>query len=306
MKLWTKIALIAVAVTAALGLVGVGTGLAMGANFRDLNEMGIYVTPHQKEVVNDAEDYVENVLEEYIEKDVEERVENNRHHNTVTAQSQHETESLHNDDLHSHSSSLQDINRLEIDVQNAEITIFAVEEADSIDYFSNIRNDISKRDGSTLKIADQGALNSKIELEIFIPIGVLKEIEIDAAAGTVTADKIAADAVSLEIDAASVRIDELIVKREAELQINVGEMIIGYYDGPRLDVECDMGSIKVVCEGNKNDYNYNLECGVGEIWINEEIYSGIGEDTRVNNGGERSIQAECGMGEILLEFPNSL
>ena len=175
-----------------------------------------------------------------------------------------------------------------------------------INYFSNIRNDISKWDGSTLKIVDHGALGCKIELEVFIPIGVLKEIEIDAAAGTIVADRIVADAVSLEVDAASVRIDELVVEKEAELQMNAGEMIIGYYDGPRLDVECDMGSILVVCEGNQNDYNYELECGMGVIVFGEESYSGLGEKIHVNNGSKKLIQAECGMGEILLEFPNSL
>ncbi len=295
MKLWTKIALIAVAVTASLGFIGVGIGLAMGANFRDLNEMGIYMTPHQQVRVTGI-----------ITDNSGERVKNRAEKDIITGYEHQLIENLHNDDLHSHSCSLQDIERLEIKAKKAEITIYAVEEAVNINYFSNIRNDISKRDGSTLKIVDHGTLDTKIELEVFIPVGVLKEIEIDVAAGTVIADKIVADNVSMEIDAAYVRIDELIVENEAELQISAGEMVVGYYDGSGLDAECDMGSIMVVCEGNSNDYNYNLECGMGEIKVDEDRYSGMGESIKVNNGGEKSIKAECGMGEILLEFPNSL
>ena len=152
----------------------------MGAKFDDLNGMGIYLTPYQQvRVTGVITSDVEDKLENYIENNIEEKFENNGHQNGVIDQNHHAAEHLHNEDLHSHSYSLQDIDRLEIDVQNAEITIFAVEEADSINYFSNIRNDISKWDGSTLKIVDHGALGSKIELEVFIPIGVLKEIEID-------------------------------------------------------------------------------------------------------------------------------
>lgn len=295
MKLWTKIVLIAAAVTAALGMVGIVVGFAMGADVSDLNKMGIYLTPHQQVQVKKV-----------ITDNTEESMKNNTKNDDMAGDNHHTAEVIHNDDLYSYSCSLQDIERLKIEVKNAEITIFGVEEAVSINYFSNRGNEISKKDGSTLRIEDHGIMNEKIELEIFIPIGVLKEIEIDAAAGTVTADKVVADRVSLEIDAASVRIDELIVENEAELQINAGEIVIGYYDGTKLDAECDMGSIMIVCEGNRNDYNYDLECGMGEIRIDEDIYSEMRENIRVNNGGKKSIQAECGVGEILLEFPNSL
>lgn len=307
MKLFTKISLIVAAIAAGLGILGVFVGLTMGANFNDLSEMGIYVTPHREVVVNGViVNELEEDIEEYIENKVEGRTENSMHHNSVTEHGHHTIENLHNENLHSHSCSLQDIENLKIDVQNAEIKIFAVEEAVNFNYFSNTSNDISKKDGSTLKLVDNNTMGDKVELELFIPIGILKEIEIDAAAGAIVADKIVADNISIEIKTASVQVDELIVTEEAELQMNAGEMIIGYFDGPKLDLECDMGAIMVVCSGNEKDYNYNLECNMGNVQINQETYSGVGENIRVNNGGEKSIKAECAMGEIRLEFPNNL
>ena len=160
--------------------------------------------------------------------------------------------------------------------------------------------------GTTLKLGDNTSSTEKIELEIYIPVGVLKEIEIEVVNGTIFAEKMVADNVIIEIDNASVQIDELVVEDKAELQINAGQMIIGYYSGAKLETECGMGSIMVVCEGNQNDYNYDLECGMGQIQINEENYSGIGKDLKLHNEGHKSIKAECGMGEIKLEFPNSL
>ena len=221
-------------------------------------------------------------------------------------QGYHRTEFLHNEELYNYICSMQDIERLKIDVQNAEITIFAVEDAASLYYFSSVEKDISKVSGSTLKLEDNSSIQEKIELELYIPVGVLKELEIEAVNGTISAEKIVADNVTIEIDNASVQIDELIVEDKAELQINAGQMIIGYYEGTNLETECAMGSIMVVCEGSRSDYNFDLECGMGKIQIDEDSYSGIGEDIHMNHGSKKSMKAECAMGEIILEFPNSL
>ena len=212
----------------------------------------------------------------------------------------------HNVKLHNHTDNFRGIKRLEVEVQNAQITIFATENTEEFSYHSNRANAIAKVDGSTLKLEDRSSLKDKLELEIYIPVGMLKEIEIEAINGTVFAEKIVADNVAIEIDNASVQIDELIVMEKAELQINAGQMVIGYYEGTNLETECAMGSIMVVCEGNQSDYNYDLECGMGNIRIGENSYSGIGRELWVENESIKTIKAECAMGEIILEFPNSL
>ena len=218
----------------------------------------------------------------------------------------HHKERHHNEKLHNYTCEFDDIKRLEVDVQNAEITIFAVESEKEFTYYSNRKNTIAKVEGSTLKLEDKSNIRDKIELELYIPIGVLKEIEIEAVNGTISADRIVADNVNIEIDNASVQMDELIVENKAELQINAGQMIVGFYSGNNLETECAMGSIMVVCEGKQEDYNYDLECGMGQIQIQQDIYSGIGKDLKIHNESKKSIKAECAMGEIVLEFPNSL
>ena len=198
------------------------------------------------------------------------------------------------------------INRLEVDVQNADITIFSVEDAEEIRYSTNRNKEIARVEGTTLKLEEEISIKEHLELEIYIPVGSLREIEIEATNGAITADRIIADNVSIDIDSASVNIQQLVVEGEAELQINAGEMVIGYYEGSHLDVECAVGAMMVVCDGNKQDYNYKLECGLGEILLGEETYSGLGQEMKVQNGGTKLIEAECAMGQIQLEFPNSL
>ena len=198
------------------------------------------------------------------------------------------------------------IKRLEVDVQNAQITIFATESTKEFTYYSNRENSIAKVDGSTLKLEDRSNIRDKMKLELYIPVGVLKEIEIEAINGNLVADKIVADNVIIEIDNASVQIEELVVEDKAELQINAGQMVVGFYSGTNLETECAMGSIMVVCEGKQEDYNYDVECGMGKIQIQENTYSGIGKEIWIQGESNKSIKAECAMGEIILEFPNSL
>lgn len=258
------------AIALGLGVLGIFLGLAMGADAGDLSELGIYISPHQTVAVS-------GVITEVEEETMLE-----------------------------HSHSLKNIDRLEIEVRNAEITIFATEDINQIRYYSDKNKDIARVEGRTLKLEDSTSVQDKIQLELYIPMGVLKEIEIEAAAGVVTADRIIVDRVAVEIDAASVQIDELQVTKEAELQVGAGKIVVGYYEGPSLDVDCAMGSITVVCEGNEFDYNYEMECGMGRIVFNKESYSLIGEKNRHNNGRSKMIEAECEMGEIIFEFPNSL
>lgn len=311
MKLFTKISLIVAAIALGLGILGVCVGMAMGADASELSEFGIYISPHQQVKVSGVITEIEEEIREEVSDVVEDVVEESFHvyQDDGLGHRENETQNNykpHDKNMHEHSYSLKGIDRLDIEVQNAEITILATEDVDHILYYSNKDKNIAKVDGSTLKLEDRTSSKNKIQLELYIPVGVLKEIDIDVAAGTIVADKIVADSITFDIDAAALQIDELQVTREADLQVDAGEMVIGYYDGPKLDVECALGSIMVVCEGNQSDYNYEMECGMGRIVFNRETYSGLGEEIHINNGSSKLIEASCDMGEIVLEFPNSL
>ena len=291
MKLFTKISLIVAAIAGGVGILAVVIGLAMGAKVEDLQQMGIYISPNQVELSGVIRNEIrDEILDEF----------DDNHHNYGNHGFKHES-SVNGDKY-----TTNGINRLEVDVQNADITIFTVEDTEEIQYSTNRGKEIARVEGNTLTLEEEISIKEHLELEIYIPAGVLREIEIEATNGAITADSIIADNVSIDIDNASVNIQELVVENKAELQINAGEMVIGYYEGSNLDVECAVGAMMIVCEGNKNDYNYNLECGVGEIIMGDEIYSGLGQEMHVKNGGTKLIEAECSMGQIQLEFPNSL
>ena len=303
MKLFTKISLIVAAIAGGVGILAVVIGLAMGARVKDLEVMGIYISPNQVELSGVIKNEIrDEILDEF---DDNHHIYNDRDSEYQKGVGEHNNTQNGRQDSSKNSNMVNGINRLEVEAQNANIAIFAVEDTQEISYSSNREKEIARVRENTLIIED-ASLKGPLELEIYLPVGVMREIEIEAANGMVTADKIVADHVNLDIDNASVNIQQLVVDGKAELQINAGEMVIGYYEGSNLDLECAVGAMMVVCEGNKNDYNYNLECGVGEIILDNETYSGLGQEKQVQNGGTKLIEAECAMGQIQIEFPNSL
>ena len=303
MKLFTKISLIVAAIAGGVGILAVVIGLAMGARVKDLEVMGIYISPNQVELSGVIKNEIrDEILDEF---DDNHHIYNDRDSEYHKGVGEHNNTQNGRQDSSKNSNMVNGINRLEVEAQNANIAIFAVEDTQEISYSSNREKEIARVRENTLIIED-ASLKGPLELEIYLPVGVMREIDIEAANGVVMADKIVADNVNIDIDNASVNIQQLVVNNKAELQINAGEMNIGYYEGSNLDLECAVGAIMVVCEGNKNDYNYNLECGVGEIILDNETYSGLGQEKQVQNGGTKLIEAECAMGQIQIEFPNSL
>ncbi len=306
MKLFTKICLIVAAVALGLGILGVGIGIAMGAGVQDLKAMGIDISPNHLEISGVFKNF-----EGEIRDEIAEEFEESFYIYEDDDLEHHKSENSHNhvpreeNILHSYSNVTQDIRRLEVDVQNAEIMIFSTNE-EQLRFDSNRKDEIGRVEGKTLKLEEESYFDEILQLEIYIPEGMLEEIDIEAVAGTVTADKLIADRVSVEVDGAVVQIEELIVTQEADLDVEAGNIMVSYYEGPNLDVSCDIGNIMVVCEGNESDYNYKMECGMGSIVYAGESYSLVGEKIRKNSDRSKMIHAECEVGEIVIEFPNSL
>ena len=53
----------------------------------------------------------------------------------------------------------------------------------------------------------------------------------------------------------------------------------------------------------QEDYNYDLECGVGNLDVGSDSYSGLGREKSISNtGADRKVDLECGMGNVSVNF----
>ena len=94
---------------------------------------------------------------------------------------------------------------------------------------------------------------------------------------------------------------------EVDLEIGAGEVTIMNLDAQEMTAEVGAGQLHVQLVGTETDYNYETECGIGEIKIGANSVGGMGNtQERTNPGATRFLDLECGVGQIQIDFANKL
>lgn len=221
-----------------------------------------------------------------------------------------------------------EIKKLKLELNFAVLHIYAGEEnsdvrisgRNGLDYFR------SRLDGDTLELEDtrnyrQYQREQALELELWLPPQSFEQIElelgaseadmeslwadkirIDVGAGLLDAEHIEGKEVELDIGVGSCTASELLASQRAEFDVGSGELILGSFSGNAVNLDCGMGSAEITLPGQETDYNYKLDCGVGMIRIGSRSYSGLDNSQSIDNGSERTITADCGIGQITLNF----
>ena len=267
MKRFTKISLIAAAVLTVLGIVGVGVGFLFGAKPSQLAQ-NLHVPA-----------------------------------SSFAGIREHDRNGSGGDSAERTYDST--IRKLELDVTNASVSIgtsednlISIKTRNAGKYFKE-----SVRDGDTLILEDDRPNgNTALELQILLPDRMFDDMDLDLGAAELTAGKLQAREFSLDMGAGSGSIDTLLASEDASIDVGVGELTIGYFDGSELELECGTGSLAIMVAGEEPDYNYELECGIGSIDIGGSSYSGLSSEHFVDNGAPHTISADCGIGEISLQF----
>lgn len=271
MKQFTKCCLKVAAVLGIIGILGVGAGLMLG---------GRPVLPGK----------ASRLWYETAEKLLEEKTHKEESYRETASGGRYGTE----------------IRRMELDLANADVQISTDANTDVITVQAENSGQFYKEkteDGDTLTIEDQREVNSEpLKLVIVLPERMLDELELDLAAGELTADRLRTKSIELDMGAGSGSIEELLTEKDAEITVGAGELEIGYFRGRELNLECGTGNLELCAEGTSADYNYSLECGIGSITLEDRSYSGVGREEYVDNQADREIDADCGIGTITLKF----
>ncbi|MCM1174138.1 MAG: DUF4097 domain-containing protein [Blautia sp.] len=127
------------------------------------------------------------------------------------------------------------------------------------------------------------------------------EIDVSANAGTVEVYELTAGTLSAEAGAGALDIRGLSAEK-TELSAAAGSLNIEGKVGRSADIECGAGSISMKLQGAETDYNYQLECAMGEININGAKYSGIIDERDIRNGGRGLFEIECAAGGVEIQF----
>ena len=302
MKKFTKGMLIAAGIFAAAGIGLTAAGGVMGASMSELtgvNSLKRILRMTEWDVdhddIDDDDDY-----EDYVEHDGME-------HSAEMGQKDMEPAAVDNEsatDGTVYQLKYQPT-KLDIELKYDELIL---EEGDSFCvrvYDDNGKNVTVKESSDTLNVRSTKKLSKTRKVCISYPEDVkFQELEIEMGAGTVYLNRdIDTEKLSVEMGAGEFDSKNPVTAKEADLEIGTGSMTFADLSAKKISGECGLGELDLTMTGTQEDYNYNLECGVGNLDVGSDSYSGLGREKSISNtGADRKVDLECGMGNVSVNF----
>lgn len=128
-----------------------------------------------------------------------------------------------------------------------------------------------------------------------------KQLSVDIGAGEATFENISAETADIKVGAGE---GEILSSQLGSCNVNVGigEFTLQGTITGNVDVDCGMGEIDMKLTNAYRDFNYALKVGAGEIEINESEYHGTSNMVKLENGAEKTMAIQCGMGEVTVKL----
>lgn len=148
--------------------------------------------------------------------------------------------------------------------------------------------------------------NSKGTLTVQIPAGYpLKEASIEVDAGDLLIENICADELDIQIGAGRAIVNQFTADK-IDLECGAGEADIAGDARREIQIECGVGEVSYEAAGRQQDYNYELKCGIGDLKVGNDSFSGLNSERKINNGGQVKMEIECGIGTVEVTFSEEL
>lgn len=228
----------------------------------------------------------------------------------------------------------QGIENLDLDIYYGEVLIEESADVDHIKVTVKYKKENHKRsieshmNGTTLVLEETGRKGYRgwdnIQLTIQIPAGMeFNEVNLKNRAGIIAVNTpILANLIDIQVDAGECEVNQkLTVKEELRATVGAGELNMGELEtellflkaevggistgvtqAKEVTIDCSVGSVDTTMAGSETDYSYSVECGVGDIEIGHNSYSGLSTSKEVVNSGDGYMEISCGVGEVNVSF----
>ncbi len=157
----------------------------------------------------------------------------------------------------------------------------------------------SKKRFSGVNNIGRGTITIQIPKEM-----TFEEVSLSMGAGTLNVNSIYTRDLSVEIGAGEVNLDRFQAD-EAEFDCGAGSITATGDVRSSADISCGVGSVVFTALGREEEYNYDIECGVGEVMCGNDSYSGLGKDRHIDNNADKDISVEGGVGSVIIDFKES-
>lgn len=146
---------------------------------------------------------------------------------------------------------------------------------------------------------------------------VAEDFKIKLGAGSMEVGSLEAVRVVLDVSAGEMNVRRLSSLEKIDLTVGTGEIDVVSLNAKDVSMDCGAGSIDVSgqitgdsniscgvgeidlnLDGNEDDYNYIVDCGLGTVKINNHKYDFNADKSIHNDNAIATFRLDCGVGEI--------
>lgn len=146
-------------------------------------------------------------------------------------------------------------------------------------------------------------------------------LDINLNTGEMNLENIVAQKADIYVNTGHATVDKMQVAQKTYLEVNTGDFIIDDINAKDIKAKCgvgkldftgvitgdnyidnNVGDVEINVEGNKNDYNYDVNCGYGSVIINDEKYSDVKTQVESNMNAKNNFTIGCGVGKVKLNI----
>ena len=107
---------------------------------------------------------------------------------------------------------------------------------------------------------------------------------------------------TINVGLGSCSLEDFSVTDYFETECGMGSLTIqGTIDGTSK-IQCGMGTVELITQGNPDDYNYKTQVGMGSVQIGDKTFEGLSNKERFSSTAKNYFDINCGMGDITISF----
>ncbi len=130
-----------------------------------------------------------------------------------------------------------------------------------------------------------------------------KNLDIDVDAGNFSCQQLEIQGrCQIDVDAGSVMIEDGQI--QGGLQVDVDAGMISYAGALESDwqVDVDAGSVELTLAGVLEDYDYQIEYELGNVYLDGQEYSGMSDEVYLDHDAQYRAQIQCDVGQVDVSF----
>lgn len=133
----------------------------------------------------------------------------------------------------------------------------------------------------------------------------LEDVSLEVGAGQLIVESLHAGCLDITVGAGRAVVEQFEVK-ELNIDCGAGQAELTGTVTHESEIECGVGSIDLALTGGQNEFDYELDCGIGQLRVGDESYTGLSNKRSIDNGTGKLMDIDCGIGEVQVSFGASL